>query len=49
VNATQAGQAVSSTNWAKDTVTAVGLNNGAMSLQLKGRSAVSYSDVKSIL
>jgi flagellar basal-body rod modification protein FlgD len=49
VTATQGGQGVGTTTWARDTVTAVGLNNGAMSLQLKGRSAISYGDVKSIL
>lgn len=49
VKATQAGQTVSTTPLAKDTVTAVGTDNGAMSLQLKGRSAVAYSAVKSIL
>ncbi|WP_293660705.1 flagellar hook capping FlgD N-terminal domain-containing protein [Rhodoferax sp. OV413] len=49
VKASQGGQAVSTTTWAQDTVTAVGLNNGSMSLQLKGRSAIGYGDVKSIL
>ncbi len=49
VTATQGGQAVKTTSLAQDTVTAVGTDNGAMSLQLKGRSAVAYSAVKSIL
>jgi flagellar basal-body rod modification protein FlgD len=49
VNATQAGQSVKTTDMAQDTVTAVGTDNGAMSLQLKGRTAVAYSAVKSIL
>jgi flagellar basal-body rod modification protein FlgD len=49
VTATQGGQAVKSTSLAQDTVTSVGTDNGAMSLQLKGRSAVAYSAVKSIL
>jgi flagellar basal-body rod modification protein FlgD len=49
VNATQAGQSVKSTDMAQDTVTAISTENGAMSLQLKGRSAVAYSAVKSIL
>nr|CBA32058.1 hypothetical protein Csp_D30220 [Curvibacter putative symbiont of Hydra magnipapillata] len=49
VTATQGGQAVKTTSLAQDTVTAVGTDNGAMSLQLKGRIAVAYSAVKSIL
>ncbi|NBW52172.1 MAG: flagellar hook assembly protein FlgD, partial [Betaproteobacteria bacterium] len=49
VRATQGGQAVKTTSLAQDTVTAVGTDNGAMSLQLKGRSAVAYSAVKTIL
>ena len=49
VNATQGGNTVKSTDLAQDTVTAVGTENGAMSLQLKGRSAVAYSAIKSIL
>lgn len=49
VTATQGGQTVKSTTLAQDTVTSVGNDNGAMSLQLKGRSAVAYSAVKSIL
>jgi len=49
VTASLSGQNVSSTTLAQDTVTAVGTDNGAMSLQLKGRSAVAYSAVASIL
>ncbi|WP_296510470.1 flagellar hook capping FlgD N-terminal domain-containing protein [Rhodoferax sp.] len=49
VNATQGGNTVKSTDMAQDTVTAVGTDNGAMSLQLKGRTAVTYSAIKSIL
>ncbi|CAM8634985.1 FlgD Flagellar hook capping protein [Comamonadaceae bacterium] len=49
VTATQGGQAIKTTSLAQDTVTAVGTDNGAMSLQLKGRAAVAYSAVKSIL
>ena len=49
VTATQGGQAIKSTSLAQDTVTAVGTDNGSMSLQLKGRAAVAYSAVKSIL
>ena len=49
VNATQGGNTVKSTDMAQDTVTAVGTENGAMSLQLKGRTAVAYSAIKSIL
>jgi len=47
--ATSGKQAVDATALAQDTVTAVGSNNGSMSIQLKGREAVAYSDVQSIL
>ncbi|MDH4451428.1 MAG: flagellar hook capping FlgD N-terminal domain-containing protein [Rhodoferax sp.] len=49
VTATQSGQTVRSTALARDTVTAVGSDNGVMTLQLAGRSPVAYSAVKSIL
>jgi len=49
VVASMGKQSVTATALAEDTITAVGSNNGAMSLQLKGRDAVAYSDVQSIL
>lgn len=49
VTATLGGQPIASTALARDTVTSVGSDNGAMSLQLQGRSAVAYSNIKAIL
>jgi len=49
VTATQAGQAVTSTSLAQDTVVSVGSDNGAMTVQLQGRAAVAYDSVKAIL
>ena len=49
VTATLAGTAVTTTSLARDTVTSVGSDNGAMTVQLQGRSAVPYSSVKAIL
>lgn len=49
ITATQGKSAVSSTPLARDTVDSVGMDNGAMTVQLKGRSAVAYSDIKAIL
>jgi flagellar basal-body rod modification protein FlgD len=49
VTATLKGVAVTNTALAHDTVVAVGSNNGTMTLELAGRSAVAYTDVKSIL
>jgi len=49
VTATQAGKAVTSTSLAQDTVVSVGSENGAMTVQLQGRSAVAYDSVKAIL
>jgi flagellar basal-body rod modification protein FlgD len=49
VVATQGGSAVSSTSFARDTVTSVGTDNGAMTVQLKGRAAVAYADIAAIL
>lgn len=42
-------QSVTSTALAQDTITAVGNNNGTMSIQLKGREAVAYTEVQAIL
>jgi flagellar basal-body rod modification protein FlgD len=49
VTATLAGQAVTSTSLAQDTVVSVGSENGAMTVQLQGRSAVAYDSIKAIL
>jgi len=49
VVATNGGKAVDSTALAQDTVTSVGTDGGAMSLQLKGRAAVAYDAVRAIL
>lgn len=49
VTATLAGQAVASTSLARDTVMSVGSDNGAMTVQLQGRTAVAYDTIKAIL
>ncbi len=49
VTATLGGNPVDSTALARDTVTSVGSDNGAMTVQLQGRAAVGYSSVKAIL
>lgn len=49
VTATLAGQAVASTSLARDTVVSVGSENGAMTVQLQGRTAVPYDSIKAIL
>src|SRR5450830_137007 len=49
VTATLAGQAVASTSLAQDTVVSVGSENGAMTVQLQGRTAVPYDSIKAIL
>lgn len=49
VTATLAGQAVATTSLARDTVVSVGSENGAMTVQLQGRTAVSYDSIKAIL
>jgi flagellar basal-body rod modification protein FlgD len=49
VTATLAGQAVTATTLARDTVVSVGSDNGAMTVQLQGRAAVTYDNVKAIL
>lgn len=49
VTATLAGQAVTATALARDTVVSVGSDNGAMTVQLQGRAAVTYDNVKAIL
>ncbi|WP_296445675.1 flagellar hook assembly protein FlgD [Rhodoferax sp. UBA5149] len=49
VTATLAGQAVATTSLARDTVVSVGSDNGAMTVQLQGRTAVAYDSIKAIL
>ncbi len=49
VTATQGGNAVSNTALVRDTVTAVSSENGVMTVQLQGRGAVAYTNVKAIL
>ena len=49
VASTLSGQEVSNTTFARDTVASVGLDNGSMTVQLQGRSPVSYSDIRAIL
>ncbi len=49
VKATMSGREVTTTPYARDTVSSVGLEKGAMTVQLQGRNPVSYSDIKSIL
>jgi flagellar basal-body rod modification protein FlgD len=49
VTATQGGTAVETTLLARDTVASVGSENGVMTVQLLGRSAVPYSSIKAIL
>jgi len=49
VTATLAGQAVTSTSLAQDSVVSVGSENGAMTVQLQGRAAVAYDSIKAIL
>jgi flagellar basal-body rod modification protein FlgD len=49
VTATLNGKPVATTSLAYDTVVAVGSNEGNLTVELAGRSAVAYSDIKSIL
>ena len=49
VTATLSGSAVASTSLARDRVVSVGSENGAMTVQLLGRSSTSYSNIKAIL
>lgn len=49
ITATLAGKAVTSTALASDQVISVGSENGAMTVQLKGRAAVAYDSIKAIL
>lgn len=49
VIATQGAQALETTSMSRGTVESIGNNNGAMSIQLKGRAAVAYGDIRAIL
>jgi flagellar basal-body rod modification protein FlgD len=49
VTATQGGNAISTTALVRDMVTSVSSENGVMTVQLQGRGAVAYSNVKAIL
>jgi flagellar basal-body rod modification protein FlgD len=49
VTATLGGKAIDSSTLARATVTSVGSDNGAMSVQLQGRTPVAYSVIKAIL
>lgn len=49
ITATLAGKAVTSTALASDKVVSVGSENGAMTVQLQGRAAVTYDSIKAIL
>ena len=49
ITATLKGAAVASTALAQDTVVAVGSKNGTMTVELAGRKAVTYGEIRSIL
>ena len=49
VVATLGGKAIDTTALARDKVVSVGSENGAMTVQLQGRSAVAYGSIKAIL
>ena len=49
VNATAGATAISATPLSRATVVSVGSNNGALTVQLKGRPDAAYSDLKAIL
>ena len=49
ITATLGGTVVATTSLARDKVVSVGSENGVMTVQLQGRSAVAYSSVKAIL
>lgn len=49
ITATSGGANVPVTTLARDTVVSVGIDGAAMTLQLKGRSAVSYDAVQAVL
>ena len=49
VTATLGGKAIAATPLTSDRVLSVGVDNGAMTVQLQGRGATAYSSVKAIL
>jgi len=49
VAATQAGKPVATTSLTRDVVVSVGLEAGAMTVQLQGQGSVAYSSIKAIL
>jgi flagellar basal-body rod modification protein FlgD len=49
VSATLGGQPIATTSLARDKVLSVGSENGAMNIQLAGRSSVPYDSIKAIL
>jgi flagellar basal-body rod modification protein FlgD len=49
VVATSGKQTVASTALAQDTITSIGTSGGVMSVQLKGRDAISYDAIQAIL
>ena len=49
VVATNGKANVASTPLAQDTITSIGTSGGGMSIQLKGRDAIGYGDIKAIL
>jgi flagellar basal-body rod modification protein FlgD len=49
VVSTAAGRDVEHASYAMDAVTSVGLENGAMKVQLSGRNPINYGDIKAIL
>lgn len=49
VLASQSGKGLASTALARDTIDSIGNDNGAMTIQLKGRGTVAYDSIKAIL
>ena len=49
VTAMGGGKVIGATTLMQNTVTSVGSDNGTMSVQLQGRTAIAYSDIKAIL
>jgi flagellar basal-body rod modification protein FlgD len=49
VTATSGGKTIGTTSMVQNTVTSVGSENGTLSVQLQGRNAIAYSDIKAIL
>lgn len=49
VTATQGDKAVAATPLTRDVVVSVGMESGALTLQLQGQGAIAYSDIKAVL